>query len=113
VRSLLLIIVNATSSAFLEGLLAVRAALTRPASASSFFRVSWFRQKKFHSFQRQLNIYGFARLSTGKIIHEFIRGWTCHVVSFGSNAACSFPDDHLCVGPDKGSYYHEMFLRGT
>ncbi|EEC44463.1 predicted protein [Phaeodactylum tricornutum CCAP 1055/1] len=39
----------------------------------------WFRQTKFQSFQRQLNIYNFKRIS---------------------------------VGRDKGSYYHEFFLRG-
>ncbi|CAB9496764.1 shock factor protein [Seminavis robusta] len=38
----------------------------------------WFRQSKIASFQRQLNIYGFQRLTTG---------------------------------PDKGGYYHELFLR--
>jgi len=38
----------------------------------------YFRQSKFHSFQRQLNLYGFKRLGSG---------------------------------PDKGCYFHEMFLR--
>lgn len=38
----------------------------------------FFDQKKYASFQRQLNLYGFNRLTTG---------------------------------PDRGSYYHEMFLR--
>lgn len=39
----------------------------------------FFDQKKYASFQRQLNLYGFNRITTG---------------------------------PDRGSYYHEMFLRG-
>ncbi|CAB9496763.1 shock factor protein 4 [Seminavis robusta] len=39
---------------------------------------NWFRQSKYPSFQRQLNIYGFQRLT---------------------------------AGPDKGGYYHELFLR--
>lgn len=38
----------------------------------------FFDQKKYASFQRQLNLYGFSRITTG---------------------------------PDKGSYYHELFLR--
>lgn len=38
----------------------------------------WFRQSKWASFQRQLNMYGFKRISSG---------------------------------PDKGGYYHDMFLQ--
>ena len=39
----------------------------------------FFQQKKYASFQRQLNLYGFNRITSG---------------------------------PDRGSYYHELFLRG-
>lgn len=43
------------------------------------FLPNWFRQKELASFQRQLNLYSFKRIT---------------------------------VGPDKGAYYHELFLRG-
>mmetsp|Transcript_19475 Transcript_19475/g.29282 ORF Transcript_19475/g.29282 Transcript_19475/m.29282 type:complete len:310 (+) Transcript_19475:115-1044(+) len=45
----------------------------------SFIMPKFMKQTKFPSFRRQLNLYGFQRLS---------------------------------VGPDRGGYYHELFLRG-
>ena len=50
-----------------------------PAAFVKTVMPKYFNQSKFSSFQRQLNLYGFNRITQG---------------------------------PDKGGYYHEMFLRG-
>ena len=51
----------------------------KPQDFAAHVLTRFFQQKKYASFQRQLNLYGFKRITKG---------------------------------PDRGSYYHELFLRG-
>jgi hypothetical protein len=51
----------------------------KPKEFANIILPRFFQQKKYASFQRQLNLYGFNRITKG---------------------------------PDRGSYYHELFLRG-
>jgi hypothetical protein len=51
----------------------------KPKEFANVILPRFFQQKKYASFQRQLNLYGFNRITKG---------------------------------PDRGSYYHELFLRG-
>lgn len=51
----------------------------KPKDFTNIILPRFFQQKKYASFQRQLNLYGFNRITKG---------------------------------PDRGSYYHELFLRG-
>ena len=58
------------------------------------------------SFQRQLGLYGFSRISSGM----------CYFFVVERRVTCSgtiiFSQSSSSSGPDKGSYYHELFLRG-
>lgn len=80
----------------------------------SFGMYRWFRQTKFTSFQRQLNIYGFKRITQGKCLNKrLIRSLSdiashTHTHNFVRALFYIYP----CPGPDKGTYYHEFFLRG-
>lgn len=63
---------------------------------------------KFESFQRQLNVYGFTRICFGELI--------C-LPLWQQRRTSSYPISHArtcghASGPDKGSYYHDNFVRG-
>jgi HSF-type DNA-binding len=67
----------------------------------------WFRQTKFASFQRQLNIYNFHRITSGKSRATNILECTI-LLKFKYFCSLYF----IATGRDKNAYYHELFLRG-
>ena len=88
----------------------------------------WFRQSKFASFQRQLNLYGFKRLTSGTTIDCPNMDGCIRYSVFAHppalvNAISLYSVDVILiinywlktlkrVGRDKCGYYHELFLRG-
>jgi len=75
-----------------------------PRSLSCLHR--WFRQSKFTSFQRQLNFYGFTRITTGMCLYNGSSRYNLFFLLI-SLAPLSL------LGPNVGGYFLKLFLRGN
>jgi HSF-type DNA-binding len=76
-------------------------------SQSHYCHGSWFRQTQYASFQKQLNIYGFKVITSGRSnVVSF-----CREPTYAQMLTPSFWRQLYATGPDKNGYYHDLFLR--